>query len=336
MSKTCFFIAPIGQENSEIRRRSDQIFSYVIKPAVEKFGYKVIRGDHIYQPGMINSQVFEHLMEDELAIADLTGKNPNVYYELAIRHGVDKPVINIKDESESLAFDVVGMRTINVDFRFIDSMDKCKEEIIKQIQAIEDGTGNIDSPFKFTKQAKLIDNPLSDAKTIDSEIQSLKQRPTVENEQKLKELTDNYNSKLLQAIKGLPKSRSVNGERKSKDQVLWVDDYPANNKAIRDVYKRLGVDFDLALDTEEAIDKLSKKRYDLIITDMGRHPEPDAGVKMTHEMKTKFANLPPIITYSSSSAIEKYGKNALDEGASLATASARDLVLKMNEILNLE
>jgi hypothetical protein len=64
---------------------------------------------------MINSQVFEHLLEDELAITDLTGKNPSVYYELAIRHGTDKPVINIKDVSESLAFDVVGMRTIDVD-----------------------------------------------------------------------------------------------------------------------------------------------------------------------------------------------------------------------------
>jgi hypothetical protein len=124
MPKRCFFIAPIGEENSETRKRSNQIFSYVIEPTVEKFGYKAIRGDHISQPGMINSQVFEHLMEDDLAIADLTGKNPNVYYELAIRHGADKPVINIKEESESLAFDVVGMRTIDVDFRFIDSMDK--------------------------------------------------------------------------------------------------------------------------------------------------------------------------------------------------------------------
>ena len=82
---------------------------------------------------------------------------PTSTYELAIRHGADKPVINIKEVSESLAFDVVGMRTIDVDFRFIDSMNKCKEEIIKQIQAIEDGTGKIDSPVKFTKQAKLVD-----------------------------------------------------------------------------------------------------------------------------------------------------------------------------------
>jgi hypothetical protein len=52
------------------------------------------------------------------------------------------------------------------------------------------------------------------------------------------------------------------------------------------------------------------------------------------KMKTKFDDSPPIVTYSRlGNAIEKYGKNALDEGT---TASARDLVLKMSEILNME
>jgi CheY-like chemotaxis protein len=338
MSKICFFIAPIGQENTEIRARSDQLFSYVIKPAAKRLGYQAIRGDHIPQPGMINSQVIEHLVEDDIAIADLTGKNPNVYYELAIRHGVNKPVINIKDISESLAFDIVGMRTIDVDFRFIDSMKKCKKEIIKQIQAIENGTGKIDSPIKFTKQAKRIDHSISDLKRIDSKIESLKKRPTIKNRQKVQDLTDAYNSKILQAIKDLPKAKKVNSEskKKSKNRLLWVDDYPANNKAIMDVYRRQGVEFDLALDTEQALDYLGKKSYDLIISDMGRHPEHDAGIKMIREIKTRFADHPPIIIYSGESAIEKYGKNAMDEGASLATASSRDVILKMNEILNLE
>ncbi|MGB6627862.1 MAG: hypothetical protein WCF03_14780 [Nitrososphaeraceae archaeon] len=81
---------------------------------------------------------------------------------------------------------------------------------------------------------------------------------------------------------------------------------------------------------------LGKKSYDLIISDIGRHQEHNAGIKMIPEMKTKFADLPPIIIYSGDNAIQKYGKNGLDEGALLATASARDLVLKMNEILKLE
>jgi hypothetical protein len=62
------------------------------------------------------------------------------------------------------------MRTIDVDFRFTDSMEKCKEEIVKQIRAIESGMSNIDSPIKFTKRAKLIDHSISEAKIINSEI----------------------------------------------------------------------------------------------------------------------------------------------------------------------
>jgi len=147
---------------------------------------------------MINSQVIEHLMEDDIAIVELTRRNPNVYYEPPIRHGVDKPVVNIKDVSESLAFDIVGMRTIDVDFRYIDSMKKCKKEIIRQIQAIEDGTNTIDSPIKFTKQAKRIDDSISDLKRIGSEIESLKQGPTCENNRKVKDL---YWEENLQFIK---------------------------------------------------------------------------------------------------------------------------------------
>ena len=212
-------------------------------------------------------------------------------------------------------------------------------QIIRQIRTIEDGTNTIDSPIIFTKQAKRIDNSISDLKRISSEIESLKQAPTSENKQKVKDLTYAYNSKILQAIKDLPKSKRVNGgesKQKSKNQVLWVDDHPSNNMAIMDVYRRLDVQFDLAVDTQQALDQLAKKSYDLIISDVGRHSEHDAGIKMIHEMKTKFADLPPIIIYSGDTAIQKHGRNALDVGASLATASARDLVLKMNEILKLQ
>jgi hypothetical protein len=79
---------------------------------------------------MITNQVIYYIVDSPLVIADLTGNNPNVYYELALRHSFKKPIIQIKEESERLAFDIVGMRTIDVDYRFIESMQKCSEEII--------------------------------------------------------------------------------------------------------------------------------------------------------------------------------------------------------------
>ena len=67
------------------------------------------------------------------------------------------------------------------------------------------------------------------------------------------DLTYAYNSKILQATKDLPKAKRIKGQSKERsNRVLWVDDYPANNKAIMDVYRRLGVEFDMALDTEQS------------------------------------------------------------------------------------
>ena len=45
--KNCFVISPIGKEGSDIRKRSDLIFNYIIKPIVQEFGYEPIRADHI-------------------------------------------------------------------------------------------------------------------------------------------------------------------------------------------------------------------------------------------------------------------------------------------------
>lgn len=131
--KTCFVISPIGEAISEIRKRSDQIFEHVIKKAVIPFGYDPIRADKISEPGIITFQIIEQLLKADLVVADLTGRNPNVFYELAIRHAARMPVIQIKEISETIPFDIENMRTIDVDYRFIESMGKCCEEIANQL-----------------------------------------------------------------------------------------------------------------------------------------------------------------------------------------------------------
>jgi hypothetical protein len=60
----------------------------IVAPAAEACGYDTIRADQIAKPGIITSQVIQHLLDDPLVVADLTGWNPNVFYELAIRHAI--------------------------------------------------------------------------------------------------------------------------------------------------------------------------------------------------------------------------------------------------------
>jgi hypothetical protein len=148
--KTCFVIAPIGEADSEIRKRSDQIFKHVITPTAAECGYDPLRADHISEPGMITSQVIQHIMNDPLVVADLTGRNPNVFYELALRHALRKPLVQIIKRGEQIPFDVAGTRTIPVDRHDLDSVETAKEEIVKQIKAIEKKPADIETPISVS------------------------------------------------------------------------------------------------------------------------------------------------------------------------------------------
>jgi hypothetical protein len=128
--RICFVIAPIGEPDSETRKRSDQVLKHVISPAAAECGYKALRADQISEPGMITSQVIQHVVEDPLVIADLTDRNPDVFYELAIRHAIRKPLVQMIKKGEQIPFDVAGTRTIPLDHKDLASVDDAKREVI--------------------------------------------------------------------------------------------------------------------------------------------------------------------------------------------------------------
>lgn len=144
---TCFVISPIGSEGSETRERADKLFNYVIKPALADFDYDPVRADHIDEPGMITSQVIEYVVESPLVVADLTDQNPNVFYELAIRHALQKPTIQIIDSQETIPFDLNDSRTIQIDLSDLGSVESAKDEIQDQVNNFDFG---LDDPHMDT------------------------------------------------------------------------------------------------------------------------------------------------------------------------------------------
>jgi hypothetical protein len=146
-NNTCFVISPIGDPDTDTRKRSDQILKHVFKPAAEACSYRAIRADEISKSGIITTQVIQHIIEDPMVIADLTGENPNVFYELAIRHALRKPYVQIIQKSEPIPFDVSGLRTIEVDHHDLDSVATAKDELILQMQSMQKPEATVDSPI---------------------------------------------------------------------------------------------------------------------------------------------------------------------------------------------
>lgn len=145
--KECFFISPIGVPDSDTRHSADGVRDYIVKPAVAELGLQVVRADDIAEPGHITLQVIEHVLSAKAAIADLSGANANVFYELAVRHTAQLPVVLIAHENDhnKLPFDIAQMRTIFYDDRDLKSASDCKAAIGDQLATAIDG-GSVDSP----------------------------------------------------------------------------------------------------------------------------------------------------------------------------------------------
>jgi len=113
-------------------------------------------------------------------VADLSGHNPNVFYELAIRHAVRKPVVQLIQTGESIPFDVAATRTIRFDYHDIDSVFQCREELAKHIEAVESDPSNVDTPISIAidlRSLRLSSNPLEKSSTqIVSLLQDLRSR----------------------------------------------------------------------------------------------------------------------------------------------------------------
>ena len=113
-----FVIGPIGDKDADdgstarvAYEEGIQIFEEVVAPACAAFGLDPIRADMISKTGEIPEQIFRQLRDCPVVIADLTGANPNVMYELGLRHTTGRVTIQIGEKGR-LPFDVAAIRTI--------------------------------------------------------------------------------------------------------------------------------------------------------------------------------------------------------------------------------
>jgi len=135
--KSCFVISRIGDDGSDIRQAADDFLKYIVNEcSAIKDGYEVSRADKMPEPGRISVQIIRAINDADLVIADVTGANPNVYYEMALRHAIGKPIVVCAEDGTRLPFDTRDNRTV---FYSLHSRraEQARGELDTQIRAIE-------------------------------------------------------------------------------------------------------------------------------------------------------------------------------------------------------
>jgi hypothetical protein len=141
--KHCFIVMPFGRDKEEERWFSGW-YKTVIEPVVNSAGYEPILAATEDQPGAINDEIRAHLVFDPLVIVDLGGRtaddppNPNVMYELGIRHAFGLPLVLMAWEGQRLPFDVSNQRAIMTRRDFMD-IEPTRQKLGRFIFAAKEG-----------------------------------------------------------------------------------------------------------------------------------------------------------------------------------------------------
>ena len=153
MAKTCFVISAIGKDDSTIRRESDDRFNLVYSPILKALNYEITRSDKISSPGSISREIVRHLITADLVIADISNENANVFYELAVRNAVKKPVIVFRKPEQLMPFDIYDKRAISISNTDPRIWEQSKKELRGQVEMAEkqpnDASASILTEFTF-------------------------------------------------------------------------------------------------------------------------------------------------------------------------------------------
>jgi hypothetical protein len=126
---SCFTIMPFGGW-------FDNYYETIYKPAIEAAGLIPCRADDLYRPGTIVNDIWTYTKESKIILADLTGKNPNVFYELGLAHALAKPAILIAETISDVPFDLRALRVIEYDKNIPNWGARLQEKIETSIREI--------------------------------------------------------------------------------------------------------------------------------------------------------------------------------------------------------
>lgn len=164
MEKTCFVIMPISDNESYPIGHFARVYSHIIKPACELVGFKAIRADEIMTTNYIAIDILKNIINCDMAVCDLSSRNPNVLYELGIRQAFNLPVTLMKDSKTERIFDIQGFRDVEYDETLrIDTVESSIKELAETIKNTYSNKNEINSlvsllsiePAKLSEKTKI-------------------------------------------------------------------------------------------------------------------------------------------------------------------------------------
>lgn len=147
---TCFVIMPISDVEPYGAGHFRRVYEHLIVPACKMAGFEPLLASDVKEANMIVIDVLQRLHTAEMVLCDLSGRNPNVLFELGFRQAFNRPVTLIKDLRTERIFDISGLRDILYDESLrIDTAQTTIAEIADRMRATFDaadsGTGGVNS-----------------------------------------------------------------------------------------------------------------------------------------------------------------------------------------------
>lgn len=133
--KKCFVIMPISDAEGYDKGHFTRVYEHLIKPAVIEAGFEPVRADDTSKANFIVMDILQQILACDMAICDLSSRNPNVFYELGVRQSFNKRTVLICDKNTVKPFDTSGIRTLDYSSSLrIDEVKKSIPEIAKCIK----------------------------------------------------------------------------------------------------------------------------------------------------------------------------------------------------------
>jgi hypothetical protein len=239
------------------------VYQYLIADGLKSAGYNVKRADDIRSQNNILGDIVEGIVSCDFIVADLTGANPNVYYELGIAHALNKKVILLTQEIDELPFDLRSYRVVSYSVHFA-KMNQAKEELSQLATDAFKGSLPFGNPVKDfgsmtlrnQEGSNLQSNALSEGQDDDLGLLDYRVR-LEEGFEKLGEIVTNVGAKLEEVTPELTKSgEKLKSEKYStkeqrnivRELANHLQEYGAFVKPNNEKYKTLLKDIESSLE----------------------------------------------------------------------------------------